>query len=201
MTDLQVWITRHIWESWIGLFKSTCSLRSLTLKAPLSVNLETPVSGLVNTPDQGWLTDAQTGSHVGPWSGSARQHSLPFRASDVCPSAKPWGQCLKLLSMKFPASVCFFCCHELIGTETGDSPEQSTNNGVFHPKKGMWVEKYKEYCKDRLSVPRHCDISARSPSPGTILDQILHLWAPSLHGPKVWPVFYENSLLFSSRGF
>lgn len=37
--------------------------------------------------------------------------------------------------MKSPASVCFFCCHELIGTETGDSPEQSRNNGVFHPKK------------------------------------------------------------------
>lgn len=66
----------------------------------------------------------------------------------------------------------------------------------FTPKKGMWIEKYKGYCKDRLSVPRQCDVLARSPSPGTIPDQGLRLWAPSLHGLKVWPIFYENSWLF-----
>lgn len=44
VTDLQLWITRSIWDSWIGLFKSSCLVHALTLKASLSVNLETPIS-------------------------------------------------------------------------------------------------------------------------------------------------------------
>ena len=52
--------------------------------------------------------------------------------------------------MKSPASVCFFCCHELIGTETGDSPEQSRNNGVFHPKKECGLRNTKGKAKTDL---------------------------------------------------
>lgn len=53
--------------------------------------------------------------------------------------------------MKSPASVCFFCCHKLIGTETGDSPEQSRNNGVFHPKRECGLRNTKGKAKTDLA--------------------------------------------------
>lgn len=92
VAELQPWVARNIWESWIGLFKSRCPIHVLTFKTHFWLILKQPYQAGEYSLSR--MTDVQTGSHVGPWSAPAAAALSSIQASDVWPSAKPRGQCL-----------------------------------------------------------------------------------------------------------